>query len=65
MTIYNILKVKLSNSQLNKLKSAIKNDTEITFSLSMWLVILMIKYFPHKLLLTNTQASRIDEWFIS
>ena len=65
MTIYNILKVKLSNSQLNKLKSAIKNDTEITFSLSMWLVILMIKHFPHKLLLTNTQASRIDEWFIS
>ena len=65
MTIYNILKVKLSNSQLNKLKSAIKNDTEITFSLSMWLVILMIKHFPNKLLLTNTQASRIDEWFIS
>ena len=65
MTIYNILKVKLSNSRLNKLKSAIKNDTEITFILSMWLVILMIKHFPHKLLLTNTQASRIDEWFIS
>ena len=65
MTKYNILKVKLSNSQLNKLKSGIKNDTEVTFSLSMWLVILMIKHLPHKLLFTNTQASRIDEWFIS
>ena len=29
MTLYNNLNVKLSNSQLNKLKSAIKNETEI------------------------------------
>ena len=29
MTQYNNLKVKLSNSQLNKLKSAIKNETEV------------------------------------
>ena len=28
MTQYNTLNVKLSNSQLNKLKSAIKNGTE-------------------------------------
>ena len=28
MTKYNMLNVKLSNSQLNKLKSAIKNGTE-------------------------------------
>ena len=28
MTQYNSLNVKLSNSQLNKLKSAIKNETE-------------------------------------
>ena len=31
MTQYNTLNVKLSNSQLNKLKSGIKNGTEITF----------------------------------
>ena len=30
MTRYNTLNVKLSNSQLNKLKSVIKNGTEVT-----------------------------------
>ena len=34
MTEYNTLNVKLSNSQLNKLKSAIKNGTEVTLNLS-------------------------------
>ena len=29
MTQYNSLNVKLSNSQLNKLKSTIKNETEV------------------------------------
>ena len=29
MTQYNSLNVKLSNSQLNKLKSSIKNETDI------------------------------------
>ena len=31
MTQYNTLKVKLSNLQLNKLKSGIRNGTEVTF----------------------------------
>ena len=34
MTQYNSLNVKLSNSQLNKLKSAIKNNTEVVLRLS-------------------------------
>ena len=34
MTQYNTLNVKLSNSQLNKLKSGIKNGTEVTLKLS-------------------------------
>ena len=34
MTQYNSLNVKLSNSQLNKLKSTIKNETEIVLTLS-------------------------------
>ena len=34
MTQYNSLNVKLSNSQLNKLKSAIKNETENALRLS-------------------------------
>ena len=34
MTQYNSLDVKLSNSQLNKLKSAIRNETEVVLRLS-------------------------------
>ena len=34
MTQYNSLNVKLSNSQLNKSKSAIKNETEVVLRLS-------------------------------
>ena len=39
MTQYNSLNVKLSNSQLNKLKSSIKNETDVV---SVCLVIQMI-----------------------
>ena len=34
MTQYNSLNVKLSNSELNKLKSALKNKTEVVLRLS-------------------------------
>ena len=34
MTQYNSLNVKLSNSQFNKLKSAIKSETEVVVRLS-------------------------------
>ena len=34
MTHYNCLNVKLSNSQLNKLKSGIKYETEVVLGLS-------------------------------
>ena len=34
MTQYNILKVKLPNSQINKLNSEIKNNTEVTLKSS-------------------------------
>ena len=33
MTQYNTLNLKLSNSQLDKLKSGIKNGTEVTLNL--------------------------------
>ena len=33
MTQYNSLNVKLSNSQLNKLKSAIENETDVFFKI--------------------------------
>ena len=34
MTQYNSLNVKLSNSQLNKTKSAVKNETDVILRLS-------------------------------
>ena len=60
MTQYNTLNVKLSNSQLNKLKSGIKNGTEVTLKLSSNVVgdSNDENNFPHKFLLTNTQLSR-------
>ena len=56
MTQYNTLNVKLPNSQINKLKSAIKNGTEITLKISSNIVgdSNDENTFPHKLLLTNT-----------
>ena len=52
MTQYNTLHVKLSNSQLNKLKSAIKNGTGVTLNLSSNLIGSYYDEtnFPHKLL---------------
>ena len=53
------MNVNLSNSQLTKLKSAIKNETHVVLRLSLN----MIGYsddetnFPHKLLLTNRQVA--------
>ena len=65
MTQYNTLNLKLSNSQLNKLKSGIKNGTEITLNLSSNLIGNSNDEtnFPHKLLLTNTQVSRLLKAF--
>ena len=61
MTRYNTLNVKLSNTQLNKLKSGIKNGTKVTLNLSSDLIGNSNDgtNFPHKLLLTNTQFSKI------
>ena len=55
MTQYNSLNVKLSNLQFNKLKSAIKNETDVTLRLSSNMVGNSDDEanFPHKLFLTN------------
>ena len=55
MTQYNGLNVKLSNSQLSKLKSAIKNETDVFLRLSSNMVGNSNDNtnFPHELLLTN------------
>ena len=59
MTQYDTLNVKLSNSQLNKLKLGIKNGTEVTLKFLSNVVgdSKNENNFPHKLLLTNTQVS--------
>ena len=65
MAQYDTLYVKLSNSQLNKLKSAIKNGTKVTLNLSSNLIRNSKDKtnFPHKLLLTDTQVSKIRKVF--
>ena len=52
MTQYNSLNVKLSNSQLKKFKSAIKNETEAVLRLSTNMIGDNETNFRHKLLLT-------------
>ena len=61
MTQYNDLNVKLFNLQLNKLQSLIEDGTEVTLNLSSNAVCESNDEtnFPHKLLLTNTQVSKI------
>ena len=58
MIPYNTLNIKLSNSQLIKLKSGIKSGTEVTLNSSLNQIRNSDDEtnFPHKLLLTNTQV---------
>ena len=71
MTQYNTFNVKLSNSQLNKLKLEMKNGTEITSStsssnkfLQMLLVILLMKViFRISCYQINTQVSKLRKTF--
>ena len=62
MTQYNTLNIKLSNSELNKLKSGIKNGSEVTLEISSDVFGDSDdeKNFPHKLLLTNAQVWRVS-----
>ena len=65
MTQYNTFSVKLSNSELNKLKSGIKNNTEVTLNISPNLIGNSDDEtnFPHKFLLTDTEFSKIRKAF--
>ena len=63
MTQHNSLNVKLSNLQLNKVKSAIKNETEVVLRLSQNMIGDDEINFPYKLLLTNRQVSNIRKAF--
>ena len=63
MTQYNSLNVKLSYSQLNKFKSAIKNENEVVLRLLLNMSGDNKINFPHKLLLTNKQVSNLRKAF--
>ena len=65
MTQYNRLNTKLSNSQRNKLKSAIRNENEVVIRLSTNMIGDSNDdgNFPHELLLTDRQISSIRKAF--
>ena len=65
MTQHNSLNVKLSNSQLNKLKSSIKNENDIVLRIYSNMVGNSNDNtnFPHELLLTNRQVANIRKAF--
>ena len=63
MAQYNSLNVNLSNSQINKFKSAIKNETEVVLRLSPNIIGDSETNFPHKLLLTNKQVANLRKAF--
>ena len=65
MTQYNSLNLKLSNSKLNKLKSSIKNETDIALRISSNMVSNSNDNtnFPHELLLINRKVANIRKAF--
>ena len=65
MTQQNRLNVKLSNSQLNKLKPSLKNENDVVIRLSSNMIGDSNDKgnFPHELLLTNRQVSSIRKAF--
>ena len=65
MTQANTLNIKLSHSQLNKLKSEINNNTEVTLKILLNAVgdSYHENNFPHKLLLTNAQVRGLHTAF--
>ena len=65
MTQYNSLNVKLSNSQIKKLKFAIKNKTEFVLRLSSNMIGNSGDGtdFPHELLLTNREVANLHKAF--
>ena len=67
MTQFNTLNLKLTNSQLNKLKSVIRNGTKVTLNLSSNIICDSNdeNNFQHKLLLANTQVSKLRKAYVN
>ena len=66
MTQYNSLNVKLSSSQLDKLKSAIEDETEVVLRLSSNTIDDSDDKinFPHELLLINRRVANLRKDFV-
>ena len=67
MTQCNSLNVKLLNSQLSNLKSAIKNETELVLRLSSNMAGNFNDeiIFPHKLILTSIPVASLHKYFVN
>ena len=67
MTQFNTLNLKLTNSQLNKLKSVIRNGTKVTLNLSSNIICDSNdeNNFRQKLLLANTQVSKLRKAYVN
>ena len=63
MTQYNSLNVKLSNSQLNKLKPAITNESKVALRLSWNIIGDNETNFLHKILLTDREVLNLRKYF--
>ena len=65
MTQYNSLNVNLSNSQLNKLQSAMKNETKVVLRLPSNIISNSDDEtnFPHKSLVTDRQVENLRKAF--
>ena len=61
MTQYFEVNTKLTKSQLNKLKAATKDNTDVTLRLSTNMFGKDENVYPHKLLLTKTQAEKLKK----
>ena len=61
MVEYNKVNVKLSDSQLNKLKSAVKNETGVTSTINVKMI--NGNNLPYELLLITTQKTKLRNVF--
>ena len=67
MNQYNSLNVKLSDSQLDKLKSAIKNEAEVVLRISSNMIGISDDEtnFSHRLSITNRQVENLRKAFVN
>ena len=58
--MYNTVNASLSDSQISKLKNALKNRTGVSLRLSREMLGSDPEQFPHALMLTDTQVNKLN-----